>query len=348
MLSSSVYRKFGKIVYGKGCLSLAVALFVLGLASRAHGQSADRLLQPPPTTAESSAGLGSDASQPCVSRSMLRSAAVDGHRVRVGYADNGSGTGPEQGIDESRAPQTATELRRMYEVFAKAARRGEAAAQVNVAIASLAGWGTEENAGAALYWLNEASRQGYKLAYFDLGVLYQNGCGVRQDYAEAVRFFRLGAKANDAASQMNLGYLYDRGLGVGRDREQAAAWYRRAAEQGLAQAQFNLGDLYAQGEGAERNEREALVWFERAAIQGHTTAQLMLGAMYVQGRGTPQDLPTAYGWLTAARLAGDVRAEAQLRSIEPHLSAAEIAEARERAVRLVRSTAPKPTVAVLR
>jgi TPR repeat protein len=349
MLSTTVYRKFRSSVCEKACLLGMVLFTVLAAVLPARGQGPATLPRSGPA-GKSWSGQELDALPRCVTRAMLGATVVHGHSVRVASVGATAQRAVEAkgGIGSAGVPQTQEELRRMYELFAKAARRGDPAAQVNLAIASLAGWGTPVNAGAALYWLNEAARQGFGLAYFDLGALYQNGCGVRQNYSEAARNFRLGAEAGEAASEMNLGYLYDQGLGVERDRVQAARWYRRAAEQGLAQAQFNLGDLYAQGAGIERNESEALVWFERAALQGHTAAQLMLAAMYVQGRGTARDLPMAYAWLTAARLAGDGRAEAQLRSIEPQLSGAEIAAARVRAVGLVQPAIAKATVAVLR
>jgi TPR repeat protein len=300
--------------------------------------------------AQSRTGL---VGQGCVSPDLVRQIQIAGGAVfvepggeerKTSQAGRGSSGNITAGSDQSRA--------KAYEAFEKNARRGDPAAEVNLAVAILAGWNAAAeaqpaSAGAPLYWLSEAAWQGYALAYFDLGVLYQNGCGVQQDYAEAARYFRKGADANHAASQMNLGYLYDQGWGVERDRGQAAAWYRRAAEQGLAGAQFNLGDLYAQ-EGTSRDESEALVWFHRAAAQGHTMAQLMLGAMYAQGRGTPRNLSMAYQWLTAARLAGDIWAEGQLRAVEAHLSAREIAEAKAQAVRLLQSTPVKTPVAVLR
>jgi len=345
MVRSSICRKFAAIGCGRSFLPLLLLFSALASVLPAQGQDADGLAGAQPAAGLS--GLDADQQPTCVSRKPLSSTMLNDHSVEVGPVD-GNPRVHVAGVGKSRSSQTPKELRRVYEIFAEAARKGNAGAQVNVAVASLAGWGTQANPGAGLYWLNEAARQGYGLAYFDLGVLYQTGCGVRQDYAEAARYFRLGAEANHAASQMNLGYLHDQGLGVARDPAQAAAWYRRAAEQGLAEAQFNLGDLYARGEGIERNEPEALLWFQKAALQGHTTAQLMLAAMCAQGRGTSQNLVMAYRWLTVARLSGDARAEVQLRSIEPRLTGAEVAEAKAQAAQVLQRAAAKRMVAALR
>ena len=223
----------------------------------------------------------------CVSPAMAQLLAREGNSVRVSaetqLAPQQAGVREnEKGIAATRAGESLRTLQQAHDWFEKGARRGYAPAQVNLAVASLAGWGTPPNAGAARYWLREAANQGYALAYYDLGVLYMNGCGVLQDYSEAFRYFEQGANAGDAAAQMNLGYLYDQGLGVTRDRAAAAGWYRKAAEAGVAQAQFNLADLYVRGEGIPRNDILAFAWFQRAADQGEGRAKAMLDSLALQ------------------------------------------------------------------
>jgi hypothetical protein len=109
------------------------------------------------------------------------------------------------------------DIRQARSRFEKAARRGYAPAQVNLAVTYINGWGTEQNYGAALNWLNAAAKQGHPSAYANLGILYMNGWGVRRDYAEAFKYLQLAANASDAGAQSNLGYLYDVGLGVVQD-----------------------------------------------------------------------------------------------------------------------------------
>lgn len=291
--------------------------------------------------------------QTCVAEAMLEELSVGRNSVLVGNgsdstrlgAEDAEGGRPASGEKRSRSKEA---LERAYRQFERDARSGSAAAQVNLAVASMAGWGTRPNAGAALYWLAEAAQQRYPLAYFDLGVLYENGCGVRKDYAEAARYFRLGAKAEDAASQLNLGYLYDGGLGVQQDLSQAAAWYRKAAEKGLAQAQFNLGDLLAKGNGVQLDEPEAFLWFAKAAEQGHVPAELMLAAMYREGRGTARHLPLAYAWLKAAERQGDARAKAQLVELERQLTPGQLAEAKTQAERVGKAQKRQAELAMLR
>lgn len=283
------------------------------------------------------------APKPCVAPTMARLLAREGNAVRVSAgaqlpADQPGVRENEKGIAVLQAQDSAPFLRQAHDLFEKGARNGYAPAQVNLALASLAGWGVAPNSGAALYWLHEAAKQGYALAYYDLGILYMNGCGVHQDYAEAFGFFELGANKGDAAAQMNLGYLYDQGLGVAQDRAAAVVWYRKAAEAGVAQAEYNLADLYVRGEGVPRDDAAAFEWFQKAAIQGHTVARIMMGLMYASGQGTKKDPEAAYMWLTAAAQQGDVRGQATLAGLERELTTAQIAEARERAQSLAQTT----------
>lgn len=290
-------------------------------------------------------------SQPsCVSPAMLQLLTREGDSIRVtvpATSDNAPGRREnEQGIAAAESKDSQRAIQDAHRLFQKAAHKGYAPAQVNLAVLSLGGWGTPANRGAALYWLTEAAHQNYAIAYFDLGVLYLNGCGVRQDYAYAFRYFQQGAYAGDPHSEMNLGYLYDQGLGVPCDRTQAALWYRKSAETGEPQAQFNLADLYLRGEGVPLDESQAFSWFQKAAAQGHVTAQIMLGSMYAAGRGTAKDPAAAYLWLYAASLQGDSRATAQLASLGLQLPPPEIAEAELRAQSL--AYAPKkPRAAAL-
>ena len=281
----------------------------------------------------------------CVSRDMIRQMAREGNSVRVSPSmertHNAGAAENEKGIALAKTPENVRTLEEAHRWFEKAARKGYAPAQVNLAILSLAGWGTTPNAGTALYWLREAAHQQYSLAYFDLGVLYLEGCGVPRDDAEAFRYFEQGAHAGDSAAEMNLGYLFDQGWGVEQDRGQAALWYRKAAENGVAQAQYNLADLYGRGEGVERDEVAAFVWFERAAMQGHTGARVILGTMYAEGRGTAKNPQAAYEWISAAALQGDARGAETLASIERELTPEQLTKSKARAQLLAQSARPR-------
>jgi len=304
-----------------------------------------------PASADTDTRAARDA---CVSTAMVGLLRREGNAVRVSrraelVSEKPGARENEKGIALAQAQDVLRTLREAHNWFEKGARKGYAPAQVNLAVSTLAGWGTPPSAGTALYWLREAARQGYALAYFDLGVLYMNGCGVHRDYHEAFSQFEQGAKAGDSAAQTNLGYLYDQGLGVARDRAQAAVWYRQAAESGVAEAQYNLADLYARGEGVPRDPSTAFAWFQKAAQQGHTAARIMLGFMYMEGRGTEKNLPSAFEWLSAATLQGDTRGTAAVEALEHELTPEQLSQSKMRAQLLAQLPKPyRPEIALLR
>jgi TPR repeat protein len=283
----------------------------------------------------------------CVPADVAALIVSEGHSVRVNPVKEESGRQGSRSSAMALGTSADFGLKEANNIFLKEARQGNPAAQVNLAIASLAGWGTQPNAGVALYWLHAAADRGYVPAFYDLGILYFNGCGVRRDFGEAFGFFEKGALGGDTAAEVNLGYFYDHGIGVPLDHAAAASWYRKAAESGEPQAQYNLADLYLHGEGVPFDEATAFAWFQKAAQQGHTGARIMLGSMLAAGRGAPKDLFAAYRWISAAALQGDTRGNATLLALERQLNPAQLKQAKTEAQSLAQATNPLPELALL-
>src|SRR5690348_15883391 len=113
----------------------------------------------------------------------LRELPCDLSRIQVAarsgevYAQNQLGLVAALQVEHGR------DIRDARSWFEKAARRGYAPAQVNLAVTYINGWGTPQNYGAALNWLTVAAKQNHPRAYANLGILYMNGWGVRRDYA---------------------------------------------------------------------------------------------------------------------------------------------------------------------
>lgn len=319
---SQISGKGGNFASGllRGFLAIVLGLFAISQAARGQGKAESERFA-------------------CVPSDLTALIVPEGSVVRVDevreFGKHGSSADKTLSSGADFSPTDARGTEEAYKVFSKEARQGNPAAMVNLAVASLAGWNTKPNAGAALYWLHTASNRGFAPAFYDLGILYFKGCGVRQDLAEALRFFRLGADSAYAPAQVNVGYFYDHGLGVAQDHAAAAGWYLLAAESGEAQAQYNLADLYLHGEGVPHDELKAFEWYQKAALQGHSGARIMAGSMLSAGRGTSKDLATAYLWTFAAVLQGDARAVPLLRTLELQLPGPEIEEAIERARLLV-------------
>jgi uncharacterized protein len=219
------------------------------------------------------------------------------------------------------------DIREARSWFEKAARRGYAPAQVNLAVTYINGWGGPQNYSAALNWLNAAAKQGHPRAYANLGILYMNGWGVRRDYAEAFKYLQLAADAGDSGAQANLGYLYDGGLAITQDYSVAARLYRLSAEQGNALGQNNLADLYLRGLGVHQSYNDAFHWFEKSAQQGYTAAQIKLGFLLMNGLGCAKDSAAAYSWILAASKSGDHRGDEYLQALKSQLDQQQLAQA---------------------
>jgi TPR repeat protein len=244
-----------------------------------------------------------------------------------------------------RGGRKLSEARKSIE---RAAEKGDVAAQVNLAVFYLNGWGTPQNYAAALYWLQSAAKSGSALAHTNLGILYLNGWGLTRDYAEAARNFRLAAERGESGAMVNLGYLSDSGLGTTQDQAAAAAWYRQAAERGDPLGENNLADLYLRGEGVPQSDALAFDWFQKAAMQHQTGAMIKLGFLYMTGRAAPKNPETAYAWMLAASLAGDNRGESYISALRPQLSAMQISRATQCARALLVRPIPDKTVALFR
>jgi len=268
-----------------------------------------------------SADAPSGHSTPSCDQQAIAELAHAGHA----YAQNQMGIESALVLSSNRTIQDARKW------FERAAEQGYTAAQVNLAVLYINGWGTPQNYGAALYWLQVAAEKGDPRAHTNLGILYLKGWGVRQDYAEALRNFRFAAEHGETGAMVNLGFMADGGLGTAKDHSTAAEWYRKAAERGDSLGENDLADLYLRGEGIQQDDAEAFAWFEKAAAQGHTGARIKLGFLYMTGRGVPKDAESAYAWILAASLAGDQRGHKYLDQLAKLLSPEQLAKAKERA-----------------
>lgn len=251
---------------------------------------------------------------------LVRGMAVHGHV----FEQNQLGIAAMLAIGPDYSEQEALQW------FARAAQRGYAPAQVNLAVMYANGWATPVNYGAAVRWLLEAANQRFPRAYYNLGVLYLNGQGVHRDYHEAFRWFEKGAEVHDSDAETNLGFLYDQGLGCARDSTAAVNWYRQAALAGNPLGENNLADMYLRGLGVPQSDAEAFHWFQKAAADGSTGARIKLAYMYSQGLGVKQDAEIAYMWGLSASLAGDRRGDDLLAALQAQLSSKQLAAIRGR------------------
>ena len=208
----------------------------------------------------------------------------------------------------------------------KAAKKGDAEAQFQLAFKYYRGKGVEKNLEKTFKWSFQAAEQGHIIAQFNVGNLYDKGEGVEQDIKEAIRWYTKAAEQGFVYAQNNLGSMYHRGEGVGRNFREAIRWYTKAVEQGHASAQFNLGNMCYFGEGVLENYKKAFQWYTKSAEQGHASAQYNLGTMYYRGEGVEKNLSMAYGLYLLAAQGDDETAKNNLPKLRLKLTTEQIAE----------------------
>ncbi|PCJ17145.1 MAG: hypothetical protein COB04_09295 [Gammaproteobacteria bacterium] len=159
----------------------------------------------------------------------------------------------------------------------------------------------------------QLAKRGQAAAQFQLACMYDEGALCRRNLSESVRWFKQAAKQSHDGAQLYLGIMYKEGKGVGKSDKQALSWFTEAANNGNAQAQFNLGVAYYQGgAGIEKGIDNALLWLEKAALQEHPLACFYLGREYYYGENVTRDIDRAFKLMEVAALQKIVDAQHDL------------------------------------
>jgi len=118
---------------------------------------------------------------------------------------------------------------------------------------------------AALDIWSPLAERGDAEAQLGVALLHELGRGTPQDASRAYAWYRRAADAGLATAEFNVAVMLDSGQGVVRDAGAAGFWYARAAARGHPRAQFNLAQLYGAGDGVPRNPALAEAWYRAAA-----------------------------------------------------------------------------------
>lgn len=205
---------------------------------------------------------------------------------------------------------------RAFELCARAAEAGYAAAQVRVAAMLEAGTGTDADPQQAMRWYEKAAENGVAEAQFKIG---------EHEFALAVQWLEQASLTEDDAM------LLDKRMQAYRQKLAASVdWYRKAAAANHPGALYMLGRLHASGEGVFRNVEEAVQYYRRAAEQNHADSLFYIGLMAQAGLGMPKDLGRAVFFYQQAAARGSRAALFYLGScyrfgigVEPHAGKAE-------------------------
>lgn len=171
-----------------------------------------------------------------------------------------------------------------------------------------------ENYTEAMACFQKAAEKGNAEAEYNIADLYWGGLGVEEDYETAAEWLKKAAENDYPEAQNALAALYYNGMGVPQDFEKAAKWAKKAADYDMAEAQFVLANLYADGKGVPQDYNKAAELFLKVEKKGGDVAkeaQTVLFVMYLEGWGVPQSDDKAVEMLRKA--SGLSLAEAQFR-----------------------------------
>ncbi len=171
---------------------------------------------------------------------------------------------PAFGADDPAPAKTLAELR-------TAAKSG--APQALLDLADELAYGeevTEESQAESATWYRRAAEKGNAEGQHQLALMLWNGEGVEKNQTEAVQWFRRAADQGKANSQYWLATAYEFGDGgLTADVAEAARLYERAANHDFPVAMIALAEAYEQGRGVMKNPVCAYFWYLVAADRGY-------------------------------------------------------------------------------
>lgn len=171
-----------------------------------------------------------------------------------------------------------------------------------------------------LAWCREAAQRGNADAQVCLALAYKNGTGVEKSMEQAYHFASQAVQQGHAFGQYLLGMFYRSGFGVEKDEKLGEEWMLKAAQQRCSQAEVELARIWMQTawEGKRGSQgqqeitetaREAFDMVRRAALTCHAGAKKMVAACYEHGIGISEDKAAGRFWLAEAAKYGDAHAQ---------------------------------------
>ena len=128
----------------------------------------------------------------CLATALLSACS---HRVTRADAFYEKGMNYKEGKGVERSSLKSEKyLQRSVALYKKAALRGNAEAQYELAKCYKYGFGINHSYVDAVKWFHKAAEQGHIYAQNELGICYVNGQGVEQSMTEAAKWWKLAAE----------------------------------------------------------------------------------------------------------------------------------------------------------
>lgn len=191
--------------------------------------------------------------------------------------------------------------------FTKSASLGLAAAQNQIGLMYIEGYGVPRHYREAFRWFRESAESNDAEGNCFLGLMYAHGHGTIQSWESAEQFWLKAAVGGNAESMYFLGMLHYAGIQRPVCIAEAAAWFEKSALTGYAPAAHALGSMHRSREHPSANEDEAIKWFRLAAEKDYGPSLSALGAIY-QGPGAHHNTEQAAASFKRAASSGDTDA----------------------------------------
>ena len=139
--------------------------------------------------------------------------------------------------------------------------------------------GVKPDPARAMRYLRRAADKGSADAQYELADSFAKGNGCEQNYKQANKYFEKAANQGNAKSCMRLADAYLNGYGVPMNKKLVAMWAERAANLGSPEGQRVLGLCYLNGLGVTCDVQKAKTLLEKAAARGNDEAKKSLAAI---------------------------------------------------------------------
>ena len=170
-----------------------------------------------------------------------------------------------------RGPERQQRLRNAIEWYEKAAQQNHFHAQkaLGVLYHCYTIDGAREDALKAVFWFRKAAERGDAEAQAELATYLCDEKYVEHDYEQAKYWSLKAAEQNNPLAMFTLSFLYEKHF---HDPRLSFDWCRKGAELGDVTCQKRLGTMYEEGFGTEADYEKALYWYRKAAEQGDKSA----------------------------------------------------------------------------
>jgi TPR repeat protein len=136
--------------------------------------------------------------------------------------------------------------------------------------------------------LTASAQRGDAGAQLSLAVRYRDGKGVDKDYPQAMHWAHIAADHGNAKAMDFIGFAYLTGRGVEQNADVAFGYFHAAAGES-ARGAFNLGQCYFGAQGTDQDIPKALDAWKKAADMGEGRAAAEAAMVYLSGEGVPPD-----------------------------------------------------------